>query len=116
MSCIMKMMSAQQSLRLQHWLTKSHAEHSALGGAYEGLDDMIDTFVEAAIGVKGRGILAGISTIKVGGNASTILNNLELVLKNEIPRDFDDSETALMNIRDDMLGLVQKTKYLLTQT
>lgn len=114
-SCICKLMEAQQSLRMQHWLTVSHAEHNALGSAYEGLDGLIDGFVEVAIGAKGRGILSGITSLKVGGDAQRILSDLEMVLRKEIPSDFDEDETALMNIRDEMLALLQKTKYLLTQ-
>jgi hypothetical protein len=113
--CIEKLMSAQQSLRMQHWLTKSHAQHTALGGAYEGLDDLIDTFVEVMIGAKGREVLSGISSLSVGGDAQKILNELESVLRNDIPKDVGDKETSLLNIRDEMLALVQKTRYLLTQ-
>jgi hypothetical protein len=108
--CIFKLMEAQQSLRLQHWLTFSHAEHMALGGADEGLDGLIDSF-----GAKGRGILSPNTTLTVGGDASKILSTLEGVLRNEIPSDIGENETSLMNIRDEMLALVQKTRYLLTQ-
>ena len=113
--CIEKLMSAQQSLRMQHWLTKSHAQHKALGKAYEGLDELIDTFVEVMIGAKGREVLSGISSLSVGGDAQKILNELEGVLRNDIPKDAGEKETALLNIRDEMLALVQKTRYLLTQ-
>ena len=113
--CIEKLMSAQQSLRMQHWLTKSHAQHKALGKAYEGLDELIDTFVEVMIGAKGREVLSGISSLSVGGDAQKILNELEGVLRNDIPKGAGEKETALLNIRDEMLALVQKTRYLLTQ-
>jgi len=114
--CVEKLMSAQQSLRLQHWLTKSHAQHKAIGNAYEGLDGLIDDFVETLIGAKGREVLSGISSISVGGDVQKILSDLEDALRNDIPKDVGEKETALLNIRDEMLGLVQKTKYLLTQT
>jgi len=113
--CIEKIMSAQQSLRIQHWLTKSHAQHKAIGAAYEGLNDLLDGFVETLIGAKGREVLSGISSLSVGGDVQKILGDLENVLRNDIPKDVGDKETALLNIRDEMLGLVQKTKYLLTQ-
>jgi hypothetical protein len=100
---------------MQHWLTKSHAQHTALGSAYEGMDDLIDTFVEVMIGAKGREVLSGISSLSVGGDAQKILSDLEGVLRNDIPKDAGEKETALLNIRDEMLALVQKTRYLLTQ-
>ena len=37
-------------------------------------------------------------------------------LKTEITKEIKSDQTALLNIRDKMLGLVQKTKYLLTLT
>lgn len=114
--CVEKLMSAQQSLRLQHWMIKSHAEHKAIGKAYEGLDDLVDTFVETLIGAKSREVLSGISLLSVGGDVQKILADLENVLRNDIPKDVGEKETALLNIRDEMLGLVQQTKYLLTQS
>jgi len=114
--CVEKLMSAQQSLRLQHWMTKSHAEHKAIGNAYDGLDGLVDTFVETLIGAKSREVLSGISSLSVGGDVQKILADLENVLRNDIPKDVGEKETALLNIRDEMLGLVQQTKYLLTQS
>lgn len=113
--CVEKLMSAQQSLRMQHWLTKSHAQHNAIGNAYEGLDELIDSFVETLIGAKGREVLSGISSLSVGGDVQKILGDLEGVLRNDIPKDVGEKETSLLNIRDEMLALVQKTRYLLTQ-
>ena len=112
--CVEDLLEAQLSLRMQHWLTKSFAQHKALGKAYDGLDDLIDTFVETLIGAKGRGVLSGITSVSVGGDPIKILNDLESTLRNDIPKDVGENETALLNIRDEMLGLVQHTKYLLT--
>jgi hypothetical protein len=35
-------------------------------------------------------------------------------LTEEVPKELGGDQTALLNIRDEMLGLVQQTKYLLT--
>jgi len=112
--CIEDLLEAQLSIRMQHWLTKSFAQHKALGKAYDGLDDLIDTFVETLIGAKGRVVLSGIDTISIGGDIMKVLDELENTLRNGIQKDVGEDETALLNIRDDMLGLVQHTKYLLT--
>ena len=37
-------------LRIDHWQTKSYAEHKALGAAYEQLDGLFDKFVETYYG------------------------------------------------------------------
>ncbi len=40
-------------LKVDHWQTKSHAEHTALGTAYEALDGLFDKFVELVYGRQG---------------------------------------------------------------
>ena len=116
--CIKKLIEAQHAIRMHHWLTSSYSEHKALGKAYKDLDDLIDTFVEAFIGVRGKSVLSGISglSITVGDDCTKIIDNLEAVLRNEIIKEVGSSETALLNIRDEMLSLVSRTKYLLAQT
>ena len=111
---VAKLMGFQQALALNHWLTTSYAQHKALGHAYEDLADKIDGFVESLIGVKGRNVIANITTLDVGGNVQSILNGIEAVLRNDIPALVGPNETALLNLRDDMLDLVQHTRYLLT--
>ena len=37
-------------LKIDHWQTKSYAEHKALGTAYKNLDGLFDTFVELFYG------------------------------------------------------------------
>jgi len=111
---IAKLMGFQQALALNHWLTTSYAQHKALGKAYENLAEKIDGFVESLIGVKGRSVIANITILDVGGNVQSILNGIEAVLRNDIPALVGPNETALLNLRDDMLDLVQHTRYLLT--
>lgn len=113
--CIKSLMEAQQSIRMHHWLTTSHAEHGALGEAYGGLDALIDTFVETMIGAKSRSVLSGIDSLQltVEGDCMKVIDELESMLKNKIEQDIGE-ESDLLNIRDEMLALVRKTKYLLT--
>jgi flagellar basal body-associated protein FliL len=37
-------------LKIDHWQTKSYAEHKALGIAYESLDSLFDKFIELYYG------------------------------------------------------------------
>ena len=37
-------------LKIDHWQTKSYAEHKALNGAYKALDILFDTFIEKFYG------------------------------------------------------------------
>lgn len=40
-------------LKIDHWQTRSHAEHKALAKAYESLDDLFDKLVELVYGREG---------------------------------------------------------------
>ena len=59
-------------------------------------------------------MLAGINTLSVGGDIASILPKLEGILRDEITRDVGKDETALLNMRHEALGALQKTRYLLT--
>ena len=118
MSCIKVLINFQTELRLHHWGTKSYAAHKALGKLYEGLDGLIDSFVESYLGIKDREELKNITDLSLNGpfrtNANKVVDSLEEYLMNELPKEISEDQTALLNIRDEMLGLVQQTKYLLT--
>jgi len=120
MTCVQKLMTFQNELRLHHWGTKSYSAHKALGKLYEGLDALIDSFTETYLGVKGREEIKQISELKLNGpfrtSADQVIISLEDFLMNEIEKEVGKNQTALLNIRDEMLGLVQQTKYLLTLT
>jgi DNA-binding ferritin-like protein len=118
MSCIQTLLNFQVELRLHHWGTKSYAAHKALGKLYENLDGLIDTFTEAYLGIEGREVIKDINDLHLNGpfrtSATQVVNSLEEYLMTELPSQVSQDQTALLNIRDEMLGLVQQTKYLLT--
>lgn len=111
---IAKLMECQQSLAVLHWKTTSFAEHKALGEAYESLADQIDGFVESFISIKGREVLNGITTLSIMNDVKSVLMAVENVLRKDIPSVVGEKETSLLNLRDEMLDLVQHTRYLLT--
>ena len=78
----------------------------------------MDTFTESYIGVYGRDEIYQIKEMQFNGpneiDASKILDSFEDYLVNSITKEIDSDQTALLNIRDEILGVVQKTKYLLT--
>ena len=118
MSCIKIILNFQNEIRLHHWGTQSYAAHKALGNAYEALDALMDTFTETYIGVYGRDEIYSIKEMKFNGpseiDCRKVLDSFEDYLKNSIIKEIPKEQTALLNIRDEILGLVQKTKYLLT--
>lgn len=92
-------------LRLDHWQTKSYANHKAVELTQETLDGLIDDFVEAYVGMLGGSRPEFTREIK----ASTEVDATITCLKNLAVND-----TSLLNIRDEMLHALYKLKYLKT--
>ena len=117
MNIITPLIQFQQQLRIFHWQTDLYAAHEAFGGAYESMDKLIDSFVEEYMGSFGRSKPTTIFSIELKPlQNDTIVNNVldDFLLyledmNREIPK-----ETNLLNIRDEMMGVVRKLKYLLT--
>lgn len=118
MACIKVILNFQNELRLHHWGTESYSKHKALGKAYDSINDLLDTFTETYIGVYGRDEIYAIKELQFNGPNSIspekVLNSFEEYLINGITKEIDDNQTALLNIRDEILATVQTTKYLLT--
>jgi DNA-binding ferritin-like protein len=108
----------QIQMKINHWQTKGYARHKAFGEFYDTLGDLIDTFVESAMGKYGRFILNdesktiqlnNISELDMKGLVNTVREALT-----QMSEQLDPSDTDLLNIRDEMLGEVNKLSYLLT--
>jgi DNA-binding ferritin-like protein len=112
------LMELQAQVKINHWQTKGYARHNAFDKLYEGLVDLTDTFAEAAMGKYGR------FTLENEDKALNIVNLSELDLKDMLQTskealiqwnsEFDSTDTDLLNIRDEILGLLNKITYLLT--
>lgn len=104
-------------LKYYHWETTSYARHMALGSAYDSLNELIDEFVEILLGKYGRELLKTIDiTVRSKGDVSmeSALIQMENYLI-EMGEGLDQkTDTDLINIRDEMLGVIKKTKYLFT--
>lgn len=119
MNIITKLLEFQNQVKIFHWQTYGYAEHQSFGSLYGDLSDSIDEFVEVFMGKYGR--------ILAQNNFSLTLQNYKTVkpvsvldafisyLSDELPTLLNaQKDTDLLNIRDEMLASVNKTKYLLT--
>jgi DNA-binding ferritin-like protein len=109
----------QQQLRVFHWQTESYAQHKAFGKTYEALEDLIDGFVENFMGKYGK-------LEAEGGKYDIELHNLKDAKVDSVLNEFLDyldtfndeldekKDTDLLNIRDEIKGVVNTLKYLLT--
>ena len=108
----------QAQLKIMHWQTKGYAKHKALDETLGELYDLVDTFIEEAMGKYGR--------FKLEDDTKTIelfnlneINQKDMINKvvdalNQYSQQFDEKDTNLLNIRDEMIGLFRKLSYLLT--
>lgn len=102
-------------IHVYHWLTTSYAQHQALGGLYDGIHDLTDSFMEVYMGKYGRNVGSSAGSV-INYNASNVNETIAafeaflISLSGEV----QSTDTDLLNIRDEMLSLVHKTQYLLT--
>jgi len=101
-----------------HWQTIGYARHKALDETLDELYDVVDQFVEEAMGKYGRFILEKeTKTIKLSNLSELDIKSFcdtsieALIQYND---QFEKVDTNLFNLRDEMLGLFNKLKYLLT--
>jgi hypothetical protein len=114
MENIFKMIQMEQQLRILHWQTKSYARHKAFGDTYAALGDLIDSFVEAYMGKYGRIKVSGpIELMNIDNDVDLLVDEYIQLLVN-VSDSLEEDDTDLMNIRDEILGLMKKLKYLLT--
>lgn len=106
-------------LRLSHWQAETHAGHVALGDAYDKLDDLIDNFVEVYMGRRAERV-----TVEPGDlspmNVKDIdlddflVNCVKFLEDSKEQLGLDADETDLLNIRDEMVAVLNKLRYLLS--
>jgi hypothetical protein len=92
------------------------ARHKATDGLTATLDTLIDKFVETYMGKYGRPKVT--KTIKLSNfsesDAQRFVAKQRKFLSEVLPRKIKRSDTDLLNIRDELLGELNKVVYLFT--
>lgn len=106
------------NIKLYHWKTTSFARHKAVDELHGSLSDLVDQFMEVYIGKYGRSKISTNSPINLKNmnddNADEHLKDWIKILESGFDGAIDEYDTDLLNIRDEMLGLFNKTLYLFT--
>ena len=115
---VTNLLTLHNQLKIHHWQTKSYAEHQALGGTYNEFSELIDEFVEVFMGKYGRieskdGFKIELSNYKDISPTDFVDKYIDYLV-NELPKSLEETDTDLLNLRDEMLGQLNKLKYLLT--
>jgi len=109
MNIIEEFLTIQQNVRVYHWTTNNYNQHIVTGELYEKLDKLFDKFIETYLGE--RKIKYSPITIQVKDN--DIMHMLKR-FKQFLMSDFDLVLTVdLKNIRDDILGEINRFIFLL---
>ena len=95
-------------MHIAHLQTTSFAEHKALNGYYDGILDLTDTFTEAYFGRNKR--VEIIIPESKNMDSTTHLKELQSIVDTER----NNYPSEIQNIMDEILGLIDKTLYLLT--
>jgi hypothetical protein len=112
------MLQMQKQYQIFHWQTTSFSQHKSFGKIYELLDESIDTFIETYMGKYGRVIAASKFNLEMSNysdlNFITATNSyIEFLIGlNDMLDETKDSD--LLNTRDEILGSLNRLKYLLT--
>jgi hypothetical protein len=114
---LIKLIEFQNQIRILHWQTNSFARHKAYDFIFGELGKVLDNFVEVYQG-KYLKIEFTESTLELKNMSELQLNEyiseIITLLTIELPKKLDATDTDLLNIRDEILGLTHKLKYLCT--
>jgi DNA-binding ferritin-like protein len=105
------------AVKFFHWQTKIYAKHKSLGKLFDKIVDNVDAFAETAMGKYGRVDVAGLSYDFVNISDANVITAIDDMIEKSINlTDVLDSrkDTDLLNLRDELMGDCNRTKYLLT--
>lgn len=109
-TCLLNCLSA---VRVFHWNEKAYGRHVALGSFYDTFSEWLDDFVETALGSRpGQRVSLVECDLLQYDNPESLLKNLKGFLIIDFP-EFVNNEKDLINMRDELLGSLNKTVYLL---
>jgi hypothetical protein len=119
MNFITNLLTLHNQFKVYHWQTQkkvgSYAQHVAFGTAYDELGPKIDDFIEIYQGK--RGVIRGrdgftVNLQNLDDSPTVFIDEFVNYLTQNIPESLDQSvDTDLLNIRDEMLGILNQTKY-----
>ena len=109
-------------VKLYHWKTHSYATHKATDQLYDSLNDNVDKFIEVLLGKTGSRIdlMGKKSILLIDLNSQESLKSKIMSLKSYLVGLNNNkalstmSNSDLFNIRDEILGDLNKFLYLLT--
>jgi hypothetical protein len=117
----LQMIFIRDQLKFYHWAgTDLYSRHVASDSLVNSLTEKLDKFIETMQGSENRKLIltkkSMVFTVESDGSVIKLLQNFKVWLSTTLPKHLNPSlsNTDLLNIRDDILGEVNKTLYLFT--
>lgn len=105
-------------VKLYHWQTKKYSRHKASDSLFTDIQELIDQFIETYQGKYSRIFLEKDTSIPIYNlndrDILTYLTEFRNFLEKDIYDIIGNRDTELINIRDEMLSLINQTLYLFT--
>ena len=116
---LIKLLEVQNQIKIYHWSTHVYARHMASDKLFNQLVLNIDRFIETIQGSQNKRIkLSSGSKITISNKTDlsivSYLKDFIQWLSIDLPEMLNTYDTDLLNIRDEILGDVNKTIYLFT--
>jgi hypothetical protein len=114
------LLTLRNQVKIYHWQTHKYSRHVATDGLTAKLDELIDTFVEIYMGKYGRPkFTAKSGVIHLGNytekNANSLIEEGLHYLDTHVSKKLDQKkDTDLLNLRDEIMGELNKIRYLFT--
>lgn len=106
------------NIKLYHWETKMFSRHKASDELHGSLSELTDKFIEVYMGRYSRPEFKSSFDITVrqlnDSNVVKVLQEYIKFLKHDVTLILKESDTDLLNIRDEILSEFNKTLYLFT--
>ena len=108
--------SLRNNLYLYHLTTTNYARHVAVANLLEKFDGLIDNFLEVLFGKYMRPIGMSKQSFTIDcmsdKDAYDVLQDYINYLNNDLPKLINEKDSDLLNIRDEMVGNLNNTRYL----
>jgi hypothetical protein len=111
--------SMREQIKLYHWQTDTFARHKATDEVVQALDASIDSYVEIYMGKYGRPkMTTSTNSVKIQNmadkTAAKFIHTCIAYLQGPLVKRLKPTDTDLVNVRDEMLGELNKLLYLYT--
>ena len=107
------LLTLRNQMKLYHWQTKSYGRHKASDELVEELDSLTDKYIEAYSGAYQNINLTNTMNIELVNTCDKTISSYLKANKKIINETFDQiKDTELLNIKDELIGVIDKTIYL----